>query len=88
MIEHETISDSYINEVATSLQQRGWGAVALVLLEAGRPLTFIGGQLLWLLQPALATFGTTTNVTKLARLLEDPTAVGTLIDRLEMAETA
>ena len=87
MIEHETISDSYIDEVAVALQQRGWGAAALLLLDAGRPLAFIGGQLLWLLQPTLTTIGATTEVGQLARLLENPSALDALITRLEATDT-
>ena len=55
----------------------------LALLDAGRPLTFLGGQMLWVLQPALSLFISGTTVRQTARLLEEPDSVAALINRLE-----
>jgi len=62
--------------------------VALTLLEVGRPLTFIGSQLLWLAQPTLALLWPTDQVRHLAQLLEDPAAVNSLRDRLATDEAS
>jgi hypothetical protein len=56
---------------------------ALVVLDAGRPLTFLGGQLLWLLQPALSLFVSSTTIRQTAHLLEEPDALTALVNRLE-----
>ena len=73
----------FIEQVAASLRRRGLQAPALLALEAGQPLTFIGGQLLWVAQPALSLFTSTTWMRQLALLLEEPTAVQKLMTKLE-----
>lgn len=77
--------DRLIERLADGLQQRGWRLPALVALEAGRPLTFLGGQLLWLAQPALSLFMAGDDVRRMAQLLENPQAVAALVARLETA---
>lgn len=74
---------TFIQQVADTLIQRGWRGPALVLLEAGRPLAFVGGQLFWLAQPALSLLTSTQRLEQLARLLEDGDAVDALILELE-----
>lgn len=74
-----------IEQLAATLRRKGWGIPALVVLEAGRPLTFLGGQLLWLAQPALSLFMPGDEVRRMAELLENPQAVTALLARLETA---
>lgn len=74
--------DPFLDQIANSLKKRGLHAVALTMLEAGQPLTFIGSQLLWLAQPALGLLWPGTQVHRLAQLMEDPAAVNGLMQRL------
>jgi hypothetical protein len=72
----------YIEEVADALCRRGLRIPALVALEVGHPLTFIGSQFLWVAQPALSCLIPTNRVQMLAQLLEEPSAVQALVKRL------
>lgn len=74
---------NFIQQSADAIIRRGWRGPVLVLLEAGRPLAFVGGQLLWLMQPLAALVGSTQRLQQTAHLLEDATAVDALIARLE-----
>lgn len=78
--------DPLLDQIANSLKQRGLHAVALTMLEAGRPLTFVGSQLLWLAQPALALLWPSIPVSRYARLMENPATVSALMDRLATDE--
>lgn len=75
-----------VDQFATTLKQRGLHSVALTLLEVGQPLAFIGGQLLWLAQPALSLLWPQAQVRQIANLLEDPTAVKNLMAALTTDE--
>ncbi len=79
-------NNTFLNQLAETVSHRGWRLPALVLLEAGRPFAFLGGQLLWVAQPLFSLFGTTHWVAETARLLEQPTMVEALIARLEAGE--
>ncbi|VAW30207.1 hypothetical protein MNBD_CHLOROFLEXI01-1911 [hydrothermal vent metagenome] len=85
---HLPNNDLLLDQIVTSLKQRGLHTVALTLLEAGQPLAFIGSQLLWLAQPALALFWPSSQVGQLAQLMEDPTAVSALRQHLAADEVA
>lgn len=78
--------ESFISETATVIRRRGWQTPALIFLEAGHPLTFFSGQLLWLAQPALSLVVPSGLVRQVAQLLEEPAAVQALIARLETEE--
>ncbi len=69
-------------EVTDRLRQLGLQLPALIVLEAGRPLAFVAGQLLWLAQPMLALFLSRSEVSRAAELLEDPESVQSIIDLL------
>jgi hypothetical protein len=73
----------FLEQIATFIQARGLCWPALLALEAGRPLTLLGGQLLWVAQPALSLFMPGRWIQQTAQLLEDPAAVAALIARLE-----
>jgi hypothetical protein len=80
--------DSFISQVAETLCRRGLRLPALIALDVGQPLAFVGGQLLWMAQPALSPFLSTHTVHRMARLLEEPAAVEALIACLEAKEVA
>lgn len=75
--------ENLLNDIAETIQRRGWRLPALMALEAGRPLALVGAQLLWLAQPALSLFIAASAVGQFARLLEEPAALDKLIARLE-----
>ncbi|UCG23586.1 MAG: hypothetical protein JSW55_15790 [Chloroflexota bacterium] len=71
-------------QVADHIRQLGLRLPALTLLEAGRPLAFVAGQMLWLTQPALALIVPREHLSQSAELLEDPAAVDMLIKLLDV----
>lgn len=85
---HSPNRDPLLDQIATALKQRGLNSVALALLEVGQPLAFIGGQIMWLAQPALGLLWPTAQVRHIAQLLEDPTAVRSLMAALATDEVA
>ncbi len=80
-------NEEFVVQVADALCTRGLRLPALVGLEAGRPLSLIGGQVLWLLQPLLSLVVSRDMVGHAARLLEEPEAVDELIFQLETRES-
>lgn len=72
-----------VNEIVKRVRQ--WGIVDLVsiLLAGIRPIAFIGGQALWVMQPALGVLMDGERVARYARLLEQPEALEMLSARLE-----
>jgi hypothetical protein len=78
--------DPLLDKIAISLKQRGLHSAALTVLAAGQPLTFVGSQLLWLAQPALALLWPAAPVRQFAQLMEDPAAVSELMSRLAADE--
>lgn len=87
MIPSQSSDDAFLRTVAESISRRGLGSLALATLEAGRPLAFLGGQLLWLTQPALCLLWSRNEVSRLAQLLEQAEAVDTLIGYLQSEQT-
>ncbi len=79
--------DVWLDQLADILQRYGLRAPALVALEAGRPLAFLGAQLLWVAQPALSLFAPRPTIAQAARILENPSAVQALINRLEAGDS-
>ncbi|MBE2200658.1 MAG: hypothetical protein IAE79_18735 [Anaerolinea sp.] len=78
--------NAFLDQVATAIQRRGLRLPAIIALQIGHPLTFLGGQLVWVAQPALSLFLPTQTIRQVARLLEETDAVQGLIDRLETGE--
>ena len=83
MIQIAPEQENFLDQMSEMISQQGFRVPALVILEAGRPLTFLGGQLLWLLQPALSLLLPTQKISQAAQLLENPEMVNELIVRLE-----
>lgn len=81
---HTTWTENpFLEQVAAFIEARGLRLPTLLLLEAGRPLTFLGGQLLWIAQPALSLIMPGQWLQQTAQLLEEPEAIEALIARLE-----
>ncbi len=74
---------AFVDHIATIIHQHGWQFPAQLALESGRPLTLIGGQLMWVMQPILSLFITADAVRQTAQFLEDHAAVDALIARLQ-----
>ncbi|MFQ5420021.1 MAG: hypothetical protein ACE5EY_06625 [Anaerolineae bacterium] len=72
-----------ISQIADRICQRGWRLPVLLALEAGRPLAFVMGQLLWMAQPALSLVIPGQMIRQTAQFLEDPKAVNQLIACLD-----
>ncbi|MBK9052544.1 MAG: hypothetical protein IPL78_17025 [Chloroflexi bacterium] len=75
-----------VAHIAAALCRWGLRLPALLALDAGRPLTFLGAQCLYIAQPALNLFLPSTPVSQLAHLLETPEGVEMLIEQLETSE--
>jgi hypothetical protein len=82
-IEITWAENPFLEQVATFVQVRGLRLPLLLMLEAGRPLAFLGGQFLWIAQPALSLILPGQWIQQTAQLLEEPEAVAALIARLE-----
>lgn len=80
-------SRDLVAQVARAIRQNGLRLPTLVFLETTRPFAFLGGQLLWVLQPTLGFLVSRTTVGNLAHLLEDSQAIDSLIATLEVDET-
>ena len=85
---HSPNRDPLLDQIAAALKQRGLHTAALTFLEAGQPLVFVGAQFLWLAQPALGLLWPSARVRQWAQLMEDPTAVRSLMDALTVDEAA
>lgn len=78
-VEHE----QKIQQISDFLTRHSLHTPALIALEFGQPLAFVGGQLLWIAQPFLSLLMPTQDIQQVAELLEQPTAVHALKQRLE-----
>ena len=78
--------DDFVGQIADAICDRGLRLPALIGLEASRPFSLLGGQILWLLQPALGLLISRQAVGRFARLLEEPSAVEDLINQLGARE--
>ena len=76
-------SKDFVEQAAEVIGQHGLHLPALIVLEAFRPFAFLGGQLLWVLQPSLGLVAPKTTIGELARFLEDSRAIDSLIERLD-----
>ena len=74
-----------IEALAGAIERAGMAGVASVLLHATRPLAWVGGQMLWALQPFAESFGgrrAPLSVSAIAHLLEREGSVDDLLERL------
>jgi hypothetical protein len=73
--------DALIERVAVQLEAAGMSAPAIAVLEANRPLAFVGSQMLLVAQPFLSPFASLLD--GWIDILEDRSSVERLIVRLE-----
>lgn len=66
----------YLTDVIGSSR---WRVPVLLLLEVGRPLAFLVGQLVWLAQPTLSLLWSSSTVSRWAILFEQPEQLDRLI---------
>lgn len=78
--------EAFIQQLAQAIHRHQLSFVALFLLELGQPVTFLGGQLLWVAQPVFGLFGAQRTVDQLAAVLEQPAAVAQLSTQLAHLE--
>jgi|GEM_PF-849001 len=75
---------SFITAVANKIANSGLAAPVILLLEAHKPLAFIGSQLLLIIQPTVEVFlPRNTFLPNMINLLDDPAQVEALISSLE-----
>lgn len=74
---------TFAEKVANKIIDLGLAAPAILLLEAHKPLAFLGSQLLLIAQPTLDIFLPQTLTRNSADLLADPRQVEHLITCLE-----
>jgi hypothetical protein len=82
MTSRELEKQRLVSQMADMLCDRGLGPTALIGLETGRPLAFLVGQLLWVLQPAMGLVIPRERLAQFAIILEDPKALNQLIGHL------
>jgi hypothetical protein len=77
---------SEVAAIVEKIERAGMVGPALLMLSALKPLAWIGGQMLWMLQPFVNAPGTnkrsSITVPGLARLLEQEGGVEDLVQRL------
>jgi hypothetical protein len=78
--------DGILDKLADQICRRGLRLPAIIALQAGEPLAFICGQLLWIGQPLLSVLLPPDRIRLAARLLEEPDALSALTRRLEARE--
>ena len=74
---------TFVEKVAQKLTHLGLTGPAVLLLEAHKPLAFIGSQFLLVAQPSLNLFIPSPLTQNLIDLLGDPVQLEQLIARLE-----
>lgn len=79
-------SPAFINQVADKISQLGLTTPAILLLEAHKPLAFIGSQFLLVVQPALDPLLPSHVIRNTSDLLADPDQFERLIAILEQKD--
>lgn len=78
--------EQMVQIIAERIHQRGLGTAAQFALEVGQPFAWLGGQLLWLAQPALGVVGAGGWAEQWAILLEEPAALEQMRHQLAALE--
>ena len=69
--------------MAHKICQMGLKMPAMLLLDAGRPLAVVFGQLLWMIQPTVNLLSPQNNIGQLATFFEKPHSFSALMAQLE-----
>lgn len=77
---------SDVGAIADTIKRAGMAQVASLLLQTAKPLSWVGGQMLWALQPFLGSLGYSKLVSRLAETLEQQGTVDDLVERLNTPE--
>ena len=75
--------EDLVARLADWIARQGLVTPAMFVLEAGKPFSFLGGQVLWMLQPLLGPVMGYDRISSYARLLEDSDSVERLLMYLE-----
>jgi hypothetical protein len=75
--------EDLVARLADWIARQGLVTPAMFMLEAGKPFSFLGGQVLWMLQPLLGPVMGYDRISSYARLLEDSASVDRLLTCLE-----
>jgi hypothetical protein len=78
--------DELLDRIAEEVTKRRLGVPAILFLESSKPLSYVGSQLLFFLEPFVRTFVTTDLYERFATLMEDRTKYELLIKRIEQHE--
>ena len=81
-------AQSDLDAVAGAIERAGLSVPASLALEVGKPLSWLGGQALWVLQPFADAFGIGArkgplSVEGMARMLEREGGTQALVERLD-----
>lgn len=83
MSQSSTEEGGFSGEFARRITSSGLRSIALVTLEAARPLALVMAQFIWLAQPIISLAWRPEQVSKWAEFLEEPGSVDALIAELE-----
>jgi len=75
-----------LGRLADRLSERSLGTIAIFMLEAGKPLSFVASQSMLFFEPFIAAFCSPGDYRLIAEGLEDRGNVEWAISRLEAAE--
>jgi len=78
--------DEILNRIAQKVVDLRLTPVAIVMLESGKPLSFVGSQLMVFFQPIVSALFPFHQYDEVAALLEDRSNVETLIQTIEKLE--
>jgi hypothetical protein len=76
-------SQDMAEELAQAIITRGWNAPATLLLEMMRPLSFVGSQLLLVIEPLAGPSAQGRSMRRYAEWLQDRRNVDLLLQRIE-----
>lgn len=75
--------NSISRDLARRIAARGLRPIALLALEAGRPLALLAAQLVWMAQPLLSLAWQRQRLAQWAQFLEGPRNIDAMIEYLE-----
>ena len=85
-VDEQTRQQRVMEELADTVVRRGLAGPAVTMLEALRPLIFIGSQFMHGLSPMVSIMFETANWNAIAQLLEERSSVDRLIEMIEKRE--